>query len=74
MLCGDLNGKGTQKREDIRIRKAASLCCTVETRTTLESNSTPKKPTKKENTLKEYRLLGKLQIGLNYFLIELEGS
>ena len=35
MLCGDLNGKEIQKRGDICIRIADSLCCTVETNTTL---------------------------------------
>ena len=30
-----LNGKEIQKREDICIRIADSLCCTVETNTTL---------------------------------------
>ena len=34
-LCGDLNGKEIQKREDICIRIADSLCCTAETNTTL---------------------------------------
>ena len=35
MLSGDLNGKEIQKRGDICIRIADSLCCTVETNTTL---------------------------------------
>ena len=30
MLCGDLNGKEVQKRGDICICMANSLCCTVE--------------------------------------------
>ena len=35
MLCGDLNGKEIQKRGDICICIADSLCCTVETNMTL---------------------------------------
>ena len=35
VLCGDLNGKEIQKRGDICICIADSLCCTVETNTTL---------------------------------------
>ena len=35
VLCGDLNGKEIQKRGDICIRIADSLCCTAETNTTL---------------------------------------
>ena len=35
MLCGDLNGKDTQKREAICICIAESFCCIVETNTTL---------------------------------------
>ena len=31
MLCGDLNGKETQKREDVCIYQAGSLCCAAET-------------------------------------------
>ena len=38
-LCGDLDGKEIQKRRDICIRTADSLCCTVETNT-LQSNYT----------------------------------
>ena len=30
MLCGDLNGKEIQKRGDMCIRVADSVCCTVE--------------------------------------------
>ena len=30
MLCGDLNGKEIQKRVDMCIRIADSLCCTAE--------------------------------------------
>ena len=33
VLCGDLNGKEIQKREDICICIADSLCSTVETNT-----------------------------------------
>ena len=33
LLCGDLNGKEIQKRGDICI--SGSLCCIVETNTTL---------------------------------------
>ena len=35
MLCGDLNGKEIQGGGDICICVADSLCCTVETNTTL---------------------------------------
>ena len=35
MLCGDLNGKEIQKRGDIGIYIADSLCCTAETNTPL---------------------------------------
>ena len=35
VLCGNLNGKEIQKRVDICIRIADSLCCTVKTNTTL---------------------------------------
>ena len=35
MLCGDLNREEIQKRGDICIRIADSLCCTAETNTTL---------------------------------------
>ena len=35
MLCGDLNGKEIQKRGDICIHMADSLCCTADTNTTL---------------------------------------
>ena len=35
VLCGDLNGKETQKRENICILITDSFCCTVETNTTL---------------------------------------
>ena len=41
MLCGDLNGKEIQKRGDICIHIADSLCCTAETNTTLHSNYIP---------------------------------
>ena len=41
MLCGDQNGKEIQKRGDICICIADSLCCTVETNTILQSNYTP---------------------------------
>ena len=52
MLCGDLNGKETQKKGDICIRIADSLCNTAETHTTLESNYTPIKiKTKKKQYL-----------------------
>ena len=42
VLCGDVTGKQIQKRGDICLRIADSLCCTVETNTTLLSNYTPK--------------------------------
>ena len=48
MLCGDLNGKEIQNRGDICVCIAESLCCTVETNTTLQSNYTPIKNVKKE--------------------------
>ena len=35
VLCGDLNGKEIQKRGDIYIHIADSLCCTAETNTIL---------------------------------------
>ena len=47
MLCGDLNGKEIQKRGDICICIADSLCCTTETNSTLWSNYTPVKIKKK---------------------------
>ena len=43
MLSGDLNGKEIQKRGNICIHIADSLCCTAETNTTLQSNYTPLK-------------------------------
>ena len=41
MLCGDLNGKEIPERGNICIPIADSLCCTVETNTTLYSNYNP---------------------------------
>ena len=41
MLCGDLDGKSIQKRGDLCICIADSLCCIVETNTILSSNYTP---------------------------------
>ena len=38
MFCGDLNGKETQKRGNICICTADSLCCTVETKRRLSNN------------------------------------
>ena len=35
MPCGDLDGKGVQKRGDTCLRVAGSFCNTVETNTTL---------------------------------------
>ena len=35
VLCGDLNGKEIQKRGDVCIQIADSLCCTAENNTTL---------------------------------------
>ena len=49
MLCDDLNGKESPESGDVRIRMADSLCCTVETNKTLQSNYTPIKT----NLLKE---------------------
>ena len=43
MLCGDLNGKEIQNREDICICIADSFHCIVETITTLEGNYYPTK-------------------------------
>ena len=39
MLCGNLNGKEVQKRGDIYLYLAESLCCTEETN--IVSNYTP---------------------------------
>ena len=43
MLSGDLNGEEILKKKggDICLRRADSLCCTVEANTTLQSNYTP---------------------------------
>ena len=41
MLCGDLNETEIQKRGDLCIHVVDSLCRTVETTTTLQSNYTP---------------------------------
>ena len=41
MLCDALNGREIQKRGDICIRLADSLCWTVETNTALSSNDIP---------------------------------
>ena len=41
MLGGAPNGKDIQKREDICMCVADSLCCIAETNTTLKSNYTP---------------------------------
>ena len=38
MFCGDLNGKETQKRGNICICTADSLCCPVQTKRTLSNN------------------------------------
>ena len=46
MLCGDLNGKEIQKRGDMFLNMADSLCNTVETNTTLSSNYIPIKKMK----------------------------
>ena len=35
VLCGDLNGEEIQKRGDVCIQIADSLCCTAENNTTL---------------------------------------
>ena len=35
VLCGDLNGKEIQKRGDVCIQIADSLCCTAENNITL---------------------------------------
>ena len=43
MLCGDLYRKEIQNRGDIYTHIADSLCCTVETNTTLYSNKSYKK-------------------------------
>ena len=40
VLCGDLSGKEIWKRGDLCIHIADSLCCTVETNTTLLSTYT----------------------------------
>ena len=41
MLCGDLDGKEIQKRGEIYIYIADSLCCMAETNMTLYSNYDP---------------------------------
>ena len=43
-----------QKREDLCIRMADSLCCTAENTTTLQSNYTPNKGFKKASFLQSY--------------------
>ena len=48
VLCGDLNGKEIQRREDICICIADSLCCIAETNITLESNYAPIKTNKNQ--------------------------
>ena len=35
MFCNDLNGKTSKNRQDVFIHVTDSLCCTVETNTTL---------------------------------------
>jgi len=35
LLCGDLNGKEIQKRGDVCVQTADSLCCTVGANTAL---------------------------------------
>ena len=40
MLFGDLDGKEIQKKREYMYTYSDSLCCTVETSTTLESNYT----------------------------------
>ena len=41
MLCGDLSWKEFQKGGDMYIHIADSLCCTVQTNTTVENNYIP---------------------------------
>ena len=41
VLCGNLNGKEIQKRGDICMHIADSLCCTVEINITSKSNYIP---------------------------------
>ena len=43
MLCGELNGKEIEKRGDICIYIADSLCCTVETNTNCKATILQKK-------------------------------
>lgn len=43
MHGSDLNRKEVQKGGDVGLRVADSLCCEVETNTTLSSNCTPVK-------------------------------
>ena len=50
--CGDLYGKEIQKGGDICASLAASLCCRVETNTTLGSNSAPIKINKQTKPTK----------------------
>ena len=59
MLCGDLDGKEIQKRGDVCVHTADSLCCTAETHITLYSNYTPPPPPilikkKKKDDLRGY--------------------
>ena len=50
MLCGDLNGKEIQKREDMFIHAADSLCCTVwEYKLILEKKGNFKKQKQNKN-------------------------
>ena len=41
LLCGDLSWKEFQKGGDMYIHIADSLCCTVQTNTTVENNYIP---------------------------------
>ena len=49
MLCGDLSWKEFQKRGDMCIHIADSLCCTVQTNTIVENNYIPIKIVLKKN-------------------------
>ena len=51
MLFGDLNGKEIQKREDVCVRIADSLCSTIDTNITLQSNYAPIKINLKKTRL-----------------------
>ena len=62
MLYGDLNGKEIQKRGDICVRIADSLCCIAEINTTLWNNYTPIKTDQKQKSYSVSHVSGALWI------------